>query len=466
MEGRARVIEHGNFTTDDSCLASQGVRGIMAKGPTFTCVELDSDNELKVLCTLTTINGYSGPVIAIGSGYFGIGRQIFKFGIEEAVCTLPMDIEEKDVIRVIDCTDSADTIIMHASLCEPVNTFAWLDAVHKANVVIQHFKLDGTCVAKLVCCVDRKITGAPHMVFWKNHIVVSNWNGHWSVIDCMTGQVTCTYQPQAPDYENPSFSLTVINHGRQMAVHFGETREYYDESQECDEVECEPVVRLLATLDIMDGLLVETLSTDLQDVELAHVVKQAFDITGRYRVNYNREHFIYMPDILHSNRIMRQMMRHVNSSKPNSKPKPDDEVLIHLPTSTILPIRGSDLHKDITIIDSQVSTCGTYTVMLVTARDSHDTRLQICALNMQTGKADCATIALFSHYDHQVTARLHGFINGNKAVMYSRTNADGIETVVKQPIFNGVLDCKAEELFNTLDGTLPLEVTRHIVNFM
>jgi len=163
---------------------------------------------------------------------------------------------------------------------------------------------------------------------------------------------------------------------------------------------------------------------------------------------------------------MRSLRLYSNYSVPGYKPTAADEVIVYAPTATVLPIRGSDKDKDITITDSLVSADGNINVMLVTAKDGFDTRLQICALNLQTGKADCATIAMFSHYDHQVSARLHGFVHGNKSVVYSHTNADGIDSLVKQPIFNGVLDCIALELFGTLGGALPLEVVRHIVNFM
>lgn len=490
----------------------------MAKGPTFTCVEMDSDNGLKVLCTLNTDHGNLGPVASIGNGYFGIGRQIFKFGNPDAVCVLPMDIKSGNIsrsggsiTRVLSVDEASGSVnIMHVMVCEPDymrvmpqadyehedfehedfeqedfehedfehNDFEQEDfehkdfehedyAVYEGSIVISHFKAtsDGACTlaTKLVCQLENDISIGT-VAFWKNHLVVSNWDSPWSVVDCMTGVVVDKYHPPNDVDENPSFDLKIINHGTQLSVYYGNVHEYYDETSECDESEREPVVRLLATLDIVDGKLVETNDFILQRDECSDIISRAFGKRCRSRIlNSN---FVYMPDILHLNRTMRHMMKYVNSSVLGYKPTENDEVLVYIPTATILPIRGSDVQKDITILDSMVSDDGNYMVMLVTARDSHDTRLQICALNMQTGKADCATIALFSHYDHQITARLHGFINGNKAIVYSRTNADGIDTVVKQPIFNGVLDCIAEELFGTLDGALPLEIVRHIVNFM
>ncbi len=500
------MISHGRLTTDDSFLPATG-RGVMARGPTFTCVEMDSDNELKVVCTLNTDHGNLGSVTSIGNGYFGIGRQIFKFGNPDAICVLPMDIKSGDtsrsggsITRVLSVDEVSGAVnIMHVMVCEPdyMRVMPYADSeqedhehedhehedhehedhehedhehedreVYEGSIVISHFEAtsEGTCTlsTKQVCQLENDSSiGA--VAFWKNHLVVSNRNSPWSVIDCMTGVVVNSYQPDA-DAETPSFELKFINHGTQLAVYYGNNNEYYDEVSECDETESEPVVRLLATLDIVDGNLVETNEFILQRYECADIIARAFGKRCRTDILYL--HFIYMPNILHLNRTMRSMMKYVNSSVLGYKPTENDEVLVYIPTSTILPIRGSNVHKDITILDSMVSDDGNYMVMLVTARDSHDTRLQICALNLQTGKADCATIALFSHYDHQVSARLHGFLKGNRAIVYSRTNADGIDTLVKQPIFNGVLDCIAVELFGTLDGVLPLEIVRHIVNFM
>ena len=551
MEGRQDVISHGRLTTDDSYLPVGS--GIMARGPTFTCVEMDSDNELKVLCTLNTVHGNLGSVASIGNGYFGIGRQIFKFGNPDAICVLPMDIKSGDtsrsggsITRVLSVDEVSGAVnIMHVMVCEPdyMRVMPYADSeqedseqedseqedseqedseqedseqedseqedseqedseqedseqedseqedseqedykhedreVYEGSIVISHFEAtsEGTCTlsTKQVCQLENDSSiGA--VAFWKNHLVVSNRNSPWSVIDCMTGVVVNSYQPDADaDAETPSFELKFINHGTQLAVYYGNNNEYYDEVSECDETESEPVVRLLATLDIVDGNLVETNDFILQRYECADIIARAFGKRCRTDILYlhfiympNIPHFIYMPNILHLNRTMRSIMKYVNSSVLGYKPTENDEVLVYIPTSTILPIRGSNVHKDITILDSMVSDDGNYMVMLVTARDSHDTRLQICALNLQTGKADCATIALFSHYDHQVSARLHGFLKGNRAIVYSRTNADGIDTLVKQPIFNGVLDCIAAELFGTLDGVLPLEIVRHIVNFM
>ena len=438
----------------------------MAKGSTFTCVEMDSDNglnELNELCSLNTDIGNKGPVTAIGNGYFRIGSQIFKFGVADAVCKLPMDIEEPGVTRLI---QGADSVIIHASACIP-DYARDEDYVYEGSVVIRHFNLDGTQVLKLTCQLANEDM-ISNMVFWKNHIVVSTCEGPWSVIDCMTGNVTHSYKPVAHEHGNMSFSLKVIDHGRQLAVFYGETREYYDESQECDEIDCEPVVRLLATLDIVDGKLVETGRPNNSDAVCSLVVEKAFNIKGRYRRGFSSTRFVCMPDILHMNRTMFPMMKCVNTSVLgyNFIPTENDEVLVYMPTCTVLPIRGSDKHKDITIIDSMVSADGNFMVMLVTAQDGFDTRLQICALNLRTGNAENATVARFGHYDHQVTAKLHGFVYENKAVMYSRTNADDIDSLVKQPIFNGVLDCKADELFRKFGATLPLEIVRHIVSFM
>lgn len=434
----------------------------MAKGSTFTCVEIDSDsNEFKVLCTFNTDSGKNVPVIAIGKGYFGVGRQIFKFGVADAVCVLNVDINETNITLMTDGED----IIVHVSVCEPDYTRDE-DYFYEGSVVIRHFKLDGTLAAKLVCQLANEDTIST-AVFWKNYLVVSNWDGPWSVIDCMTGDVTSTYQPHAPETDNSSYSLKVVDHGRQLAVFYGENHETYNSDEEGEDMECEPVVRLLATLDIADsGELFETSLLDLSDGECTRIVKTAFNIKGRYRGDFFSTRFICMPDILHLNRTMRSCMKYMNSSVLGYQPTDKDEVLIHIPTCTVLPIRGSDKHKDITIIDSMVSADGNFMVMLVTAKDSFDTRLQLCALNLRSGNAENATVALFGHYDHQVIAKLHGFVYGNKAVMYSRTNADGIDSLVKQPIFNGVLDCKAVELFTAFTGALPLEIVRHIVNFM
>lgn len=472
MERRESVISHGSFTTDVSLYSIR--RGIMARGPNFTCVEMDPDNGLKVLCTLNTEHGNLGPVVAIGNGYFGIGRQIFKFGNPDAVCALPMDIKSGDtcnsgsnITRVLSVDVASGSVnIMHVIVCKPDYTRT---DNRDDSIVISHFKVtsDGTCTlaTKLVCQLEN-YRSLGTVTFWKNHLVFSNWYSSWSVIDCMTGVVVNTYRPWVGLYHTtPLYILSSINHGTQLAVFYGNNHDYYDESQECEETDSEPIVRFMATLDIVNGKLVETQRINYAHDAFKDTIRKAFGLTRNQRVPYN--YFIYMPDILHLNRTMRQGgIQFVNNSIREFKPKLDDEVLVYAPTATILPIRGSDLHKDITILDSMVSDDGNYMVMLVTAQDSHDTRLQICALNMQTGKADCATIALFSYYDHQVTARLHGFINGNKAIVYSRTNADGIDKLIMQPVFNGVLDCIAVDLFNTLDGALPLEIVRHIVNFM
>lgn len=477
MDGRSCIIAHGDFTTDDS-FHPIGCRGIMAKDSYFTCVKIDTDNELKVLCTLNTEHGNLGPVASIGNGYFGIGRQIFKFGIEKAVCTLPKDCDNSSiksgtsditVTRVISCNEDGTLTVMHATANCPAYMHVVADSEEpSANVTMHIFNVtaDSQCipVGKHKYCLEVDSFWC-RVTFWKNHLIISSAGQEWPVVDCMTCVVVDKYHPPEDDVDQiPSFNLKTINHGTQLAVYYGNSHEYYDESSECDDTESEPVVRLLVTLDIVDGKLVEMDYFIIQRDDRDDIISRAFG--KRTMTNYLYRDFICMPDILHLNRTMRSMMKHVNASVPGHKPTVNDEVLVYIPTATILPIRGSDVHKDITIIDSLVSTCGTYMVMIVTARDSHDTRLQICALNVQTGQADCATVALFYHYEHQVSARLQGFVSGNKAVLYSRTNADGIETVVKQPIFNGVLDCKAEELFNKLNGTLPLEVTRHIVDFM
>jgi len=473
MERHASTIAYGGLTTDDSCLPAMA--GIMAKGSSFTCVEMDSDNNgLKVLCTLNTDNGNTGPVIAIGNGYFGIGRQIFKFGVTDAVCVLGVDIKKTSITRIVRNTDGMD-IIVHASMCEPdysedesqdEDPQSGIDYDYENGIVIRHFRLDGALIAEMFCEQTNGVM-ISKMVFWKNHIVVSTYEGPWIAIDILSGKVSRTYQPQAHGYENSSFKLEVIDDGKKMAVFYGNNWEYYDESQECDEVESEPVVRLLAMLDIADdGKLVETGRPSLSEGECTRIVKKAFNISGRYRMGYSVSQFLYMPDFLHLNRSMRGGIRYVNTSVLGYQPTDKDEVLIHVPTRTVLPILGSDKHKDITIHDSKVSANGNYMALLVSAKDGFDTRLQICTLNLRNGKAENATIECFGHYDHHIKAKLHGFVSGNKAIMYSRTNADGIDTLVMQPIFNGVLDCKAADLFRTFDGALPLEIVRHIVNFM
>ena len=463
MERFARKIDNGTFTNEDShdSVMEAGC-GIMAKGDTFTCVKMeDSENEFKVLCTLNTDKGNLGPVTSIGNRYFRIGSQIFMFGTPDAVFSLPRNYSKRNVTRFIqDSNNESESIIMHASVCEPRYT-RHSDYVYEGSVVIQHFKLNGHLAAKKVLKLENEDTFST-IVFWKNHLVVSNWNGPWAVISCMTGVVSSYYQPTVPG-DQVWYSLKIINHGRELAIFYGKTKRFYDESQECNETEYEPTVRLLATFDIVNRMLVETYRPALTNAESESIIRKAFNISTSGRI-WN-EVFMYMPNILNMNRTMHRVMDDT-CSVPGYMPTKDDEVLVYIPTCTVLPIRGSNKYKDITIIDSMVSANETYMVMLVTAKDGFDTRLQICSINLLNGRADNSTIACFGNFDTPVNAKLHGFISGNKAIMYSRTNADGIDSLMMQPIGNGAMNCMADELYETFGGSIPMEIVRRIVNFM
>jgi hypothetical protein len=209
---------------------------------------------------------------------------------------------------------------------------------------------------------------------------------------------------------------------------------------------------LKATLDIVDGKFVITLvEYDVKQTRSA--LMKAYN--GRKFNNWVCLSNRISPTIIHINSLDRYKLM-----PSDLKVASDEEALVHLPTSTVLPIAGKQMKKNINVIDMLESADGKYIALLVKTNYDYS-NVQLCVLETQTGKTE-------HYYIRDVnTVRLEYFGNGNKTIVYSKNICKGATSfVMSQPIFKGRIDGIAIKLYSILNQRVPLEVFMNIAGFM
>lgn len=426
MEAAASTLIKGCYVADDSLLRNRGI--ISSKG-TYTFVNLenglDSDSDKgTVICTLEGITKGFTQVVSLGHGLFGIGNQIYKFGMSNALCTIR--------------SAKGNCIWQHINRALSETEFITVDMepYNINNIIVRYYTICGN-----IATCDREMkTNFPddhttfNVQFFKDHILVINSRDICIAIDSRTCAVSDTLDLASNNNGHrfgTVYNCKFIENGKVFGI--------YSSTCTC------PEPLLLGTLDIVGGKLVFT-NAKWEMPALASSIKKAYKVKSVRNWTIACS-FMTVPNIIH-----------MNSWKMSSTSS-EEEALVYLPTGTVLPITGKKINKNIEIIDMLTSTDGKCIALLVTTGGNRED-VQLCMIETRTGKTENYVIR------DAKSVILEYFTTGNKAIVYYKQDKNGNRCVMQQPIFSGRVDIIANKLDLVLNQQLPFEVVLNIAAFL
>ncbi len=438
--------------------------------------------------------------VSLGNGYFGVGKWIFKYGESKRICKFQKLIHAN--------TDGAFITRFHENGNLVHITINGLNQNYfgdKSNeIVIRIYELDmvnrtARCISKklIILPADQKIYdyqySVSNAIYYKDHLIVKTYNfiegkylSIYTLINTITAERTDGLSPNSPvvDYNNhiniylgkkSSTKISFIDNTGSLGLFYGE---YYRGTYKEEDDDCEPPVKLHGIIDVEDGKF-ELKKVEIDDYYPKRlIIEKAFGVRdGNFAAS---SAYLCADNILQVNRVLYNGMRHVRSMPPNYKPTINDEVLIYVPTCTVLPIVGYKKHKDVTIRSLLRSPDGAYLALAVEATDFAVKRLQICVINTTSGEVDHFMITDITSDDIKSYIKLLYFTDGNTGIVYNIIRDyefNECNTIVNksmsvhylksmsvhyQPIFKARLACLAIKLNQLADNLLPSDVMFHV----
>lgn len=411
-----------------------------------------------------TVEDKSSKALAIGQGHFAVGKEIFKFGQAEPVCTVEESVESgTQGNRITRMLPSGDVLQI------------WCESLGKLN---PHF--EPHVIICMVCSIVNnrvevksetytRIDAMNLGVYYiKGYIVMECDFNQYKLIDLAQGkEVDIAFRP---GFSQIRFIDSFTKLGVFTRPDIAAAIDDYDDKP--DEYRT-----LYGTLDIQDGKFA-FLECVNRKSELCKTIKNVYGIPSTTPIGWTDCMFALDTVLVVNFRLNCCLSHPANNATPgghaccvlHSTPHTDTYGLIYLATKTVIrlrerPVFGKVLSNTPEVISSHYSHDRRYLAMVVKSTEAiaiPTSNLQVVVIDTNTGK-----------YDIGFSLKIGGS-NTNDSIPSILAVHSGPEPSVifqvfgftfNQPIFKARTEAIANKLYELAQGSMPIEVMIHIAAY-
>lgn len=425
-----------------------------------------SVNEPAHQWTQIVTSGSANPV-AIGQGHFAIGKEIFKIGQAELVCTA-----EEAVVsgsqgnRITRMLPSGDVLVI---VCKDLGKIS--QSIESYVIHCQTFGvISGMLTLKTEAFTRLEDMNAPiNMFYFKGHVVVECDMYVYKLIDYTTGAVVDTVF--GPNFKQTRF----IDGGSKLGVFT-----YSVLVNECDLDDLPKVYHILyGTIDdVADGRFVFT-RRDKAKFTLEKIVLDAYGLPQGTPIGWSNCKYATDTILTVNFRLACCISAPANFATPaghedcilHTTPHRDTYGLIYLPTKTVIrvrdhPVFGNMVSNTPEVISTTYSQDRRYLAVVVKSKEATAIptfNFHVVVIDTTNGKYDTVFSVKFGDAKNQDALPCILAVNSepSPAAIYQVYGS-----TLYQPIFKSRTDAIACKLHELVRGIIPMEVMLHVADYM